>query len=53
MRRRDVLAFGMASLSSGALRSLPALAQGTYPEHPIRLVVPRSAGGVVDVVGRL
>jgi tripartite-type tricarboxylate transporter receptor subunit TctC len=53
MRRRDVLAFGLASLSSAALRSLPALAQGTYPEHPIRLVVPRSAGGVVDVVGRL
>src|SRR5204863_498112 len=35
------------------LRSRAVLAQGAYPQHPIRLVVPRSAGGVVDVVGRL
>jgi tripartite-type tricarboxylate transporter receptor subunit TctC len=30
-----------------------AFAQGNYPEQPIRLIVPRSAGGVVDVVARL
>jgi len=53
MHRRDVLAFGLASASIAALRSLPASAQATYPEHPIRLVVPRAAGGVVDVVARL
>ena len=53
MHRRDVLAFGLASVSTAALRSLPASAQTTYPEHPIRLVVPRAAGGVVDVVARL
>jgi tripartite-type tricarboxylate transporter receptor subunit TctC len=52
MRRRDVLALGVSSLSLGALRSFPAFAQGKYPDQPIRLVVPRSAGGVVDVVGR-
>ena len=53
MRRRNVLVGGLASLSMAALESLPALAQGKYPDQPIRLIVPRAAGGVVDVVARL
>src|SRR5215213_787529 len=53
MRRRDVLVLGVSSLSIAAVRSLPASAQGKYPDQPIRLIVPRAAGGVVDVVGRL
>jgi tripartite-type tricarboxylate transporter receptor subunit TctC len=53
MRRRDVLALGVSSLSFAAFRSLPAFAQGKYPDQPIRLIVPRAAGGVVDVVARL
>ena len=56
MRRRDVLALGLVSLPA-ALRPRSASAQAKdrakYPEHPIRLVVPRTAGGVVDVVARL
>jgi tripartite-type tricarboxylate transporter receptor subunit TctC len=42
----------MASLSATALSPLAALAQAKFPERPIRLLVPFSAGGVVDVVAR-
>jgi tripartite-type tricarboxylate transporter receptor subunit TctC len=53
MRRRDVLAVGLSSASWALPGGLCAFAQGSYPEQPIRLIVPRSAGGVVDVVARL
>ncbi len=53
MRRRDVLAFGLSSMSIAALGLFPASAQEKYPDRPIRLIVPRSAGGVVDVIARL
>jgi tripartite-type tricarboxylate transporter receptor subunit TctC len=36
-----------------SLQIFPAFAQASFPEQPIRLIVPRSAGGVVDVVARL
>jgi tripartite-type tricarboxylate transporter receptor subunit TctC len=49
MNRRDVLAAGLASLST-AMLTHTALA---YPERTIRLVVPFSPGGATDVVGRL
>ena len=41
-------------LGLAAALALPArgLAQGSYPDHPIKLIVPRPAGGVVDVIGR-
>jgi len=50
MRRRDFLAGGIAS---GLAARGPAFAAADYPQQPIRLVVPRAAGGVVDVVARL
>jgi tripartite-type tricarboxylate transporter receptor subunit TctC len=50
MRRRRLLALGMAAAACGAL---PAFAQEHYPEYPIRMIAPRSAGGVVDVAGRM
>jgi tripartite-type tricarboxylate transporter receptor subunit TctC len=53
MRRRDVLSVGLSWGAIAALGSLPASAQGGYPDQPIRLIVPRAAGGVVDVVARL
>src|SRR5215468_7839089 len=54
MNRREMVALGLASLSSTALSPAfsPALAQSRYPERPIRLMVPFSAGGVVDAVAR-
>jgi tripartite-type tricarboxylate transporter receptor subunit TctC len=50
LNRRAVLA-----LLGTAPVLLPRMtwAQGQFPDHPIRLIVPYSAGGVVDVVGRI
>jgi tripartite-type tricarboxylate transporter receptor subunit TctC len=53
MRRRDILALGLSSVTIASLPGFRASAQRNYPEQPIRLIVPRSAGGVVDVVARL
>jgi tripartite-type tricarboxylate transporter receptor subunit TctC len=53
MRRRDVLSGGLSLASIAALGAFPVRAQDKYPEQAIRLIVPRSAGGVVDVVARL
>jgi tripartite-type tricarboxylate transporter receptor subunit TctC len=53
MRRRDVLSVGLSWASIAALGTLAASAQSKYPDQPIRLIVPRAAGGVVDVVARL
>ena len=49
MHRRDVLQL-LAFLS--AAPSTLARAQAAYPSRPVRLIVPRAAGGVLDVVGR-
>jgi tripartite-type tricarboxylate transporter receptor subunit TctC len=38
----------MAVLVSGA-----SYAQGTYPDHKVRMIVPFGAGGPTDVIGRL
>jgi len=53
MDRRDVLGLALSALSLSIIRSRGAAAQARYPDRPIRLIVPRSAGGVVDVVARL
>src|SRR5918999_5003618 len=51
MNRREILGGGLA-LSGSALSPLPAFAQATYPDRPIKLIVPFGAGGVVDSVAR-
>lgn len=51
MNRREVL-LGLGTLSALVIAGAPAFAQADYPQRPIRLIVPRSAGGVLDVIGR-
>jgi tripartite-type tricarboxylate transporter receptor subunit TctC len=52
MNRREILGYGLASLSATAMSPLQAFGQAKYPDRAIRLVVPFSAGGVVDTVAR-
>ena len=52
MRRRDLLALGVAALAARSLTLQPAVAQSKYPDRPIRLVVPFPPGGGYDAVGR-
>ena len=48
MRRRDVLALGLGA----AFAPRVAFAQSKYPDHPIKLVIPFTPGGVNNSVGR-
>jgi len=50
--RRDFMHFGLGALLAAAMGSSPAFAESNYPQRPIRLIVPRSAGGVLDIIGR-
>ncbi len=52
MRRREVLALGLAALSVPASTLRAARAQAKYPERPIRLVIPFTPGGVNNAIGR-
>ena len=51
MNRREILQVGLGAASAAAL-PCGALAQAKYPERPIKLLIPFSAGGVTDIVGR-
>lgn len=51
-RRRRLLRHGLA-LAGLATLGVPARAQGTWPTHTIRLVVPWAPGGLVDSGGRI
>jgi tripartite-type tricarboxylate transporter receptor subunit TctC len=44
----------LAMVATGAaLATAPARAQGKYPDHPIRMILPFAAGGVADITSRL
>jgi tripartite-type tricarboxylate transporter receptor subunit TctC len=51
LKRRELLQFGTGGLAA-ALLSRGAPAQPGYPERTIKLIVPRPAGGVVDLIAR-
>ncbi len=53
MDRRKLMKMSLAGLSASLLRPSASMAQGRYPDRPIRLIVPFSPGGATDVVGRL
>src|SRR5882757_8260814 len=58
MRRRDFLVGGTAAaFTAGAFaglsRPVPTFAQAAFPAKQIHIVVPTSAGGVHDVIGRI
>ncbi|MPZ37187.1 MAG: tripartite tricarboxylate transporter substrate binding protein [Rhizobiales bacterium] len=53
MTRRQALNAGLATFAASFAPLSTAFGQTKYPNQPIRLIVPRPAGGVVDVVGRV
>jgi tripartite-type tricarboxylate transporter receptor subunit TctC len=53
-RRRLIGGLSAAALAgSASLLSGPALAQGSFPSRPVRLIVPFPAGGATDLTARL
>jgi tripartite-type tricarboxylate transporter receptor subunit TctC len=52
-RRALVRAVAASALAAGAALPSAALAQGKWPEKPVRVVVPFGAGGVADVTSRI
>jgi tripartite-type tricarboxylate transporter receptor subunit TctC len=54
MRRRDII--GMSAVATAVLLATAGFAQqgaASYPNRPIHLIVPSSAGGVHDVIARI
>jgi tripartite-type tricarboxylate transporter receptor subunit TctC len=54
-RRHLLQSFAAAALGAAVSMSLtlPAAAQGKYPDKPVRIILPFGAGGVADVTARL
>jgi len=53
LHRRTLLLAGFAGLTVIAAAWAPAHAQGTWPDKPIRMVLPFAAGGPGDITARL
>ncbi len=43
----------LALAGAAAMLAAPALAQATWPNRPVRMIVPWPAGGAADLVGRI
>lgn len=53
MNKRTFLAAACSAVAVAALPAANAYAQATYPDKPIRVIMPWAAGGPTDVVGRV
>jgi tripartite-type tricarboxylate transporter receptor subunit TctC len=53
MRRRDFIGGLAATSTASSLIARAAFGQGAYPNRPIHVIVPTTAGGVHDVIGRI
>ena len=51
LNRRELLHLGAVSAATAMVTS-PGRAQSEYPDRAVRLIVPRPAGGVVDIIAR-
>jgi tripartite-type tricarboxylate transporter receptor subunit TctC len=51
MLRRNV-ALALAALAAGATFSGPAAAQASWPDKPVRVILPYAPGGATDAIGR-
>lgn len=49
MKRRHLLAAGLGALAAPAV----VRAEGKYPDHPVRLVIPFPPAGPTDIIGRM
>ena len=52
MRRRDVLALALSAVPARSFALRSAMAESSYPERPIRLIIPFPPGGGFDAIGR-
>ena len=50
--RRALLSLGLCAAAGVAALPHSALAQGRYPDRPIKLIIPYPPGGVYDAIGR-
>jgi tripartite-type tricarboxylate transporter receptor subunit TctC len=52
MNRKQSAALAIATLATLGMGAAPAQAQGTWPNKPIRWIIPYAAGGGTDVIAR-
>jgi tripartite-type tricarboxylate transporter receptor subunit TctC len=52
MRRRDFLALSAGALAGGAVSSKASAQASSWPNRPVKLIIPYAPGGASDIIGR-